>query len=418
MILRRLPVLAALLLLHAFAPPVAAELDEDWLSGQQAFASGDFESALVYFELARDAGHDGVAVHYNIAVCQFKLARYDDARTTFRYVADNFPKMRGLAVYNLGLIERRLGNPAAAREHFIAAWDLSAGDETLQSLAAAMLRELEPPEVAEWYGAVGLRAGHDDNVALRDSLGLPAGVTAESPMADLFLSIGVNPPGFGGLWFDGSVYSIAYPDADDFDQSEFRLGGIYVWRPGDWRLETSAHFVYGTLGGAGFDREIALGARAVRYIGDAAAFDLHYRYDDIEEDDPMFAGIAGSRQRFDLRYRWRGDNRTMVLRLGAENNDRADPGVSPSRIRFQADYRYQPSNGWGFEAGLGFRASNYDALEVARNEDLTTISAALTRTIADTWLLALQYQYSENDASDPVFSYERNLVTLGVLRTF
>ena len=156
----------------------------------------------------------------------------------------------------------------------------------------------------------------------------------------------------------------------------------------------------------------------MRYIGDAAAFDLHYRYDDIEEDDPMFAGIAGSRQRFDLRYRWRGDNRTMVLRLGAENNDRADPGVSPSRIRFQADYRYQPSNGWGFEAGLGFRASNYDALEVARNEDLTTISAALTRTIADTWLLALQYQYSENDASDPVFSYERNLVTLGVLRTF
>ena len=62
MILRRLPVLAALLLLHAFAPPVAAELDEDWLSGQQAFASGDFESALVYLELARDAGHDGVAV--------------------------------------------------------------------------------------------------------------------------------------------------------------------------------------------------------------------------------------------------------------------------------------------------------------------------------------------------------------------
>jgi tetratricopeptide (TPR) repeat protein len=418
MVLRRLPVLAALLLLHAFAPPVAAGPDEDWLSGQQAFASGDFESALVYFELARDAGQDGVAVHYNIAVCQFKLARYDDARTTFRYVADKFPKMRGLAAYNLGLIERRLGNSAAAREHFIAAWDLSAGDETLQSLAAAMLRELEPPEVAEWYGAVGLRAGHDDNVALRDSLGLPAGVTAESPMADLFLSAGVNPPGLGGLWFDASVYAIGYPDADDFDQSGFRLGGLYAWRPGDWRLETSAHFLYGTLGGTGFEREIALGARAVRPIGDAGAFDLHYRYDDIEEDDPMFVGIAGSRQRFDLRYRWHGDNRTVILRLGAENNDRLDPGVSPSRIRFQADYRYQPSNGWGFEAGLGFRASDYDDLDVARTEDLTTISAALTRAIADTWLLALQYQYSENAASDPAFSYERNLVTLGVLRTF
>ena len=92
--------------------------------------------------------------------------------------------------------------------------------------------------------------------------------------------------------------------------------------------------------------------------------------------------------------------------------------MSPSRTRFQADYRYQPSDGWGFEAGFAFRASDYDDLEEARTEDLTTISAALTRTIAGAWLFALQYQYSENDSNDPVFSYERNLITLGVLRTF
>jgi tetratricopeptide (TPR) repeat protein len=418
MVLRRLTILAALLLFAAFAPHAGAGLREDWVSGQQAFAAGDFESALLYFELARDAGQDGVAVHYNIAVCQFKLARFDDARITFRYVADSFPKMRGLAEYNLGLIERRLGNTAEARRHFITAWDLSEGDETLQSLAAAMLEELEPAESAEWYAAIGLRVGHDDNVALRDSLGLPAGATAESPMADLFLSAGVNPAGIGGLWLDGSLYAIAYPDADDFDQSEFRVGGLYAWRPGDWRLETSAHFVYGTLGGTGFEHEIALGARAVRYIGDDGALDLLYRYDDIDEEDPLFAGIAGNRQRLDLRYRWYRDNHTVIFRLGAENNDRLDPGVSPSRTRFQADYRYQPSDGWGVEAGFGFRASDYDDLEVARTEDLTTISAALTRTVAEVWLFALQYQYSDNDSSDPVFSYERNLVTLGVLRTF
>jgi hypothetical protein len=237
-------------------------------------------------------------------------------------------------------------------------------------------------------------------------------------MADLFLSAGVNPAGIGGLWLDGSLYAIAYPDADDFDQSEFRVGGLYAWRPGDWRLETSAHFVYGTLGGTGFEHEIALGARAVRYIGDDGALDLLYRYDDIDEEDPLFAGIAGNRQRLDLRYRWYRDNHTVIFRLGAENNDRLDPGVSPSRTRFQADYRFQPSDGWGVEAGFGFRASDYDDLEVARTEDLTTISAALTRTVAEVWLFALQYQYSDNDSSDPVFSYERNLVTLGVLRTF
>jgi tetratricopeptide (TPR) repeat protein len=408
------------MLCSVLAPPGAADTADDLASGQQAFAAGDYQSALLYFEMARDAGETDVAVHYNIAVCQFKLERFDDAKATFRYIADNYPKMEGLAEYNLGLTERRLGNTRAAQAHFIRAWDLSPGDEKLRALAVTMIDDTVPPaeERKRWFGSFGLRAGHDDNVALRDSLGLPAGVTSESPMADLFVALRGSPAFFGGFMLDASAYAVAYSDADDFDQSEFRLGGLYVWRPGDWRLEGSAHFVYGTLGGSGFEREIALGARAVRYLGDEAALDLQYRYDDIEEDDPLFAGIAGTRQRFDLRYRWYRDNHTVILRLGAENNDRVDAGVSPSRTRLQADYRYQPSNGWGFEAGFGFRNSDYDDLETPRTEDLTSISAAITRTVADVWLFALRYQYSENDSSDPLFSYDRNVITLGVLRTF
>jgi tetratricopeptide (TPR) repeat protein len=361
-----------------------------------------------------------VAVHYNIAVCQFKLERFDEAWATFRHIAANYPGMRGLAEYNLGLVEQRRGNDLAAQKHFIRAWELSPEDEKLRALAAAMLDDAEPaPELPRrWYGSFGLRAGHDDNVALRDSLGLPAGVTAESPMADVFLTVRGAPAGFGGFMLDATAYAVAYTDADDFDQSEFRLGGLYAWRPGDWRFEGSAHFVYGTLGGAGFEREIELGARAVRYIGDGNVLDLNYRYDDIEEDDPLFAGIAGSRQRLDLRYRrYRGDH-ALILRLGVEANDRLDPGVSPSRDRFNADYRYEPESGWGFEAGFSLRASDYDELEFPRTEDLTALRAALTRRFREHWLLGLSYEYSDNDSSDPEFSYERNLVTLGVLRTF
>ena len=420
MVLRRITARAALLLCFLFATSAAADVADDWASGRQAFATGDYDSALLYFEMARDAGQSGVAIHYNIAVCQFKLERFDDAGTTFRHIADNFPKMQGLAEYNLGLVERRLGNTRAAQEHFIRAWELSPDDEKVRALAIAMLDDIVPAaeEPKRWFGSFGLRAGHDDNVALRDSLGLPAGVTAESPMADLFVALRGAPAFLGGFMFDASAYAVAYPDADDFDQSEFRLGGLYTWRPGDWRLEGSAHYVYGTLGGSGFEREIALGARAVRYLGDNAALDFQYRYDDIDEDDPLFAGIAGTRQRADLRYRWYRGDHTVILRLGAENNDRLDAGVSPSRTRFQADYRYQPVDGWGFETGFGFRNSDYDDLETPRTEDLTSISAALTRTVAEVWMFALQYQYSENDSSDPVFSYERNLITLGVLRTF
>jgi hypothetical protein len=237
-------------------------------------------------------------------------------------------------------------------------------------------------------------------------------------MVDVFASLSGAPRGFGGLMLDGSVYAIAYSDADDFDQSETRLGGLYTWSPQNWWFETGAHFVYGTLGGSGFERELALSARAVRYLDNDSSIDARFHYDDIDEVDADFAGIAGSRQRIDLRYRRDLASHTFILRYGIETNDRLDPGISPSRNRIHADYRFQPAAGWGVEAGIAYRTSDYDDLEIPRTEDLTTITAALTRTLADVWFVALQYQYSENDSSDPEFSYERNVITLGVLRTF
>jgi hypothetical protein len=418
MVLRRLIVLAALAGSACFAAPALADAQQDWESGQAAFAAGDLESALLYFQIARDGGQQGPAVHYNIAVCQFELGRYEAARETFRRIGDNYPKMRGLAEYNMGLAERRLGNSGAARQHFIRAWDLSPDDEKLRSLSAAMVGEPEPEESSDWYGAVALRLGHDDNVALRDSLGLPAGVTAESPMADVFLSLTGTPAALRGLMVDASAYIVAYSDANDFDQSEFRLGGLYGWSPRNWWIEAGAHLVYGTLGGSGFEREIALSARAIRDLSDETSLDLLLRYDEIDEVDADFAGLAGSRQRIDLRYRRDLASHSFILRFGLEENDRRDPGVSPSRNRLHADYRFQPASGWGVEAGIEYRTSDYDELEIPRNEDLTTITAALTRTVADVWIFALQYQYSDNESSDPEFAYERNLITLGVLRTF
>jgi hypothetical protein len=395
-----------------------AEPGQDWESGQQAFADGDYRSALLYFELARDTGLTGPAVHYNIAVCQYKLGRYEAALITFRTIADKFPRIGGLAEYNMGLAEHRLGNTRAAQQHFIAAFRHSEADDKLRSLSAAMVQELQEELPSAWYGSVGVRVGHDDNVALRDSLGLPAGVTSESPMADFFGSIRGAPSWLGGVTLDASAYAVAYPDADDFDQSEFQLGGLYIWRPDDWRLEASVHFVYGTLGGSGFEREISLGGRATRYLSDDASLDMRLRYDEVDNTSADFTGLAGSRQRFDFRYNWYPDRHHFTLRLGFEGNDRDDPGVSPTRQRVQVDYRYKLSGNWGIEAGIGFRSSDYDDLAIPREEDLTSIVAAVTRSVGEDWLFALRYQYSDNDSSDPEFSYERNLITIGMLRTF
>ena len=407
-------------MLLAMAGSSLAATGDDWESGGQAFEKGDFASALTFFEAARDKGLEGPAVLYNIAVSQFKLGRYDAAGQTFSLIARRFPHMRGLAEYNLGLVARRLGDRGEATAHFLAAYQLSSDPRTIRVLASRRLRELEPDVrvASRWTGAFGVRVGNDDNVVLQDEVGLPAGATAESSMADVFAAVQGPWNGRSGFRLDASAYLVKYFDADDFDQSEVRGGIFYDWRPNDWRVQLGMHASAGTLGGNAFDRKVGARARIVRHIGRSSAIDLRYTYDDVSDADPLFVGIAGTRRQVDARYRWYSEDHRVQLRYWLETNDRLDPGVSPDRNRIAIDYRYQPEEGVGYEAGIDMRNSDYDELTTPREEDLLTFRAALTYMFRSNWYVVLEYRGADNDSSDDTFSYDRSQITLGAMRLF
>lgn len=412
--------LSPLLLLFVLAnAPCAAPADE-WASGSQAFESGDYLSALRFFEMGRDMGLDGPAVHYNIAVSQFKLRQYEAAARTFSLIADRFPSMRGLAEYNLGLVAQRLGDSAGARVHFLRAYETSPENRTIRVLASRRLRESEPDVriASRWTGAIGIRAGNDDNVALRDQALSPDGTAGESSMADLFASVRGPWTGRNGFRLEGNAYLLKYVDADAFDQSEISGGGFYDWRSGDWRLQAGIQAGAGWLGGDAFDRKAGVNGRIVRYIGSGALVDLRYIYDEVTEADVRFAGIEGSRRQLDARYRWYRDGHRVQLRYLLETNDRLDPGVSADRDRFGIDYRFQPEAGLGYEAGVDLRSSNYAEVETPREEDLLTFRAGLNYTFGNNSQVLVEFREWDNDSTDEAFSYDRAQITLGFLRIF
>ena len=53
-----------------------------------------------------------------------------------------------------------------------------------------------------------------------------------------------------------------------------------------------------------------------------------------------------------------------------------------------------------------------------RDEELATVAVGASYDFADDWALSVRYRYSENDSSDPVYSYERNQLTVGVRYLF
>jgi len=401
-----------------FTGQAVAETDH-WSAGSAAFAAGNYRAALDHFISARDEGVEGPAVHYNIAVSQFKLGQYDEAGNNFQLIANRFPQMEGLAEYNLGLVANRQGRRDDAALHFLRAYKAS-DDEKIQVLASNRIRELEPEvrTVSRWSSALGIRAGNDDNIALSDEAGVPVGTTTESPMVDAFASVIGPRSGRDGLRFRGSAYVIKYADADEFDQSELLAGGFYEWRRRNWRAELGAHATTSTLGGDAFDRKVGADARIVRYFGDNNVLDLRYAYDDVSEGDSVFAGIAGSRQRIDARYRWYRQTHRVQLRYVVETNDRRDPSVSPARSAVIVDYRYRPLQGLGYEAGVQLRDSEYADIATPRDEDLVTLFGTLSYAFSNDWSVLFDFRQSDNESTDPAYAYDRLQFTLGAMKIF
>jgi tetratricopeptide (TPR) repeat protein len=409
--------LACVIFLAHDAPACA---EDSWQQGQEAFKRSDYVSALGFFESAREAGQSGPAVYYNIGVCQYKLARYPDAATTFALIARQYPRMRGLAEYNLGLIDMKRDDADAARLHFLSAYELSADDEKLRTLSANMLlrtdAKIEAPSY--WLGSFGFRAGYDDNVALRDDLGLPAGTTVDSPMADVFMSLQGPFRDRSHFRLDAAVYAVTYLDIHDFDQNALSLGAVYDRTFGAWRTEAGLYAGYSTLGGDGFDKTGSGSISASRRLTPQSRISLRYRYDDVSAAGSVFSGIEGSRQRLDTRYRWSRQRRNLALRYTYETNDRSDPSVSPDRHDVRIDFRYESDGGLGYEAGGQLRSSEYESLTPARSEDLVTIYIGITKNFRSNWQVLGQFRYSDNDSSDSLFSYQRNVFTIGMLKNF
>ena len=144
---------------------------------------------------------------------------------------------------------------------------------------------------------------------------------------------------------------------------------------------------------------------------------LNY-YDDISEGDDIFNGISGKRHHVVARYRWHfSDGRRVLVGLRHEDNDRLDPGVSPTRTGLSIDYRHLPDTGWGFEAGASYRRSRFGNAAVSRTENLLSARPALTRRLVRDWILLVEYRHSNNDSNDPELSYDQNSLTIGAMRT-
>ncbi len=397
-------------------------------AGSQAFSRGDFAAAVAAFEAARAAGLRGPAVIYDIGVCQYKLGRYADAERTFAELAASYETMRELAEYNRGLALTRQGRSTDARVSFERA--RRGSDAKIAALADAMLARLAAPArrpsavrgaadrvATDTYRLLDLNVGYDDNVALVDEAALPVGISAKSPLLEVFGAFRGRPHPSGPLRVDGSAYVVRYGRAGDFDQTAVRLGAGYEWDASAWLLGAEPYYTRSSLAGSAFERRFGAAVTARRPLG-SGSVQLELAHESINDLDARFDYVAGTRDRVSVDFRERRGRGRLSLGVASERNDRQGPGVSPHRSELYAGFEYSLPLRWRVGAQGYLRSSRYADLAVPRNEDLTQFSLTASRDLASGWTFEGECLVGHNDSNDPTFSYERTRFAFGLSKLF
>ena len=422
--MRRLITVIGLLALSfglSHRPTAAQDAETLFAAASAAFEDSDYLQALSLFEDARDAGIQGPSVHYNIGVCHYRLGDYARAETAFRTVADGYPAMRGLALYNLGLVRWRQDRDDEAAQLFSQARDDS-GDQKVTQLAAAMLGRMRPTTQntlsRRWRSMADINIGYDENVALIDEASLPAGQSVDSAFIELFGAISGRLTNIPDFRFDGSAYAVRYADASEFDQVALRLGGVYQWTAADWYIEAGPHLNRSTLDGDGFEQRLGADLRLWRALSSSTSLSIRFSHHEIDNVDSQFAFIGGSRDQLGVSWDRRARSSRLTLGYDLELNDRDNASVSPTRNRVWVRYRYSASPQWTADVQLALRSSSYDDLAVTRNEDLADLSLNYIRHLSDGWQLSGRYRWSDNDSNANLFAYSRNRLTIGLTKNF
>lgn len=409
------PFLLILFLALTTTVRAADQSGESFAAGVAAFNAQDYARALVLFQAALDAGLEGPAVHYNIAVASYKLGHYRRAETEFGLIADRYPAMRGLAEYNLGLVAEKLGNPQAAQRHFRRA-ARTAEDAKVRTLAERRLRP-ERSSKPIWYSSFNTRVGHDDNVRLLSSDVLAQNGLAAASDSTEITAIVSGPLSSGpGLRFDGSFYAVRYSDASFFDQDFLGLGLAYQWRAGRWLAEVGPHLTDSTLDGDGYEQRTGIGVRVRRNVTSTTTFGIRYSYDDVNSGAARFAYVEGSRDWLELRVDHRGDQSRLTARYSIESNDRSVDFAS-RRDQVSLLYRYDFSDRWRADVRGSLRRSDYRDATVPRTENLKEMGLDVTRALPNKWEINASLANFRNSSVNP-YSYTRTRLTVGFTKSF
>ena len=413
-----LPVVILLVFIskHAFATA-----EDDFEKGVVFFKQQNYQDASKFFNLAYKKGLATPALLHNLGVTYFKLEQYPQAKNYFE-LARNFPDYNMLAEYNLGLVAKKQNNMSQANKHFSLVRK-QGGDSKLAKLARIQLGEKPPEDLQKsWSAYLSLEYGHDDNITVVSDTAI---TRKQSNYAYVFANADYQILGDAktGLTIEGDISSFDYTAYNQYDSSKYQLAIIADLQLGSFANSLGVSKIHETYADQDYQTIRRFTASTHTYISAYNRLRFRYTHDDISIDNPLYAYLDGTRQRFRTELRNKQANHYFKIYHELETNDRRDTtaaSFSPTRNKFRIYYEYALTPSFNVGANYIYRISTYPrkAGALYREDTRQVGELRLSYQLSDSWKVRASIEQTDNESTNPSYTYQKEITSISFIALF
>ncbi|MDH5445894.1 MAG: tetratricopeptide repeat protein [Gammaproteobacteria bacterium] len=408
--------------------PAYASGENDFQAGLEAFKIKQYKIAIRLFNTAHRQGMRTASLNYNLAVSYFKLGKYSQAKRWFEQ-AREYPNIKYLAEYNLGLIALKQNNSPVAQTHFETVL-ANTQQVSLIKLAKYRLEKLGIPTDKSWSVFASIEHGQDNNVTVASNEA-PSKKTSSYTDYYLFGSLQVLGTDKNGLQVEAYVLDSKYHSLQTENMQLKSIGLNLPFTTGNWQNDAGIDYLESTLGGKDFQQTTIYELKTKYPTSATGELRLRYRYYEIDST-PIYAELDGSKQRARMEFRQTRKNDRFRLYYEFETNDRNETpastaNYSPIRSTVRTAYTYLFTDKLEAKVDLAWRYSEYPrwrytsttgTFSAIRADVRLKSSLEISYYLNTNWFLTAKTSHTRNDSNLNRYSYKRQVNSISLNMSF
>jgi len=413
-----------ILFIFALSGNAYASAKSDFEKGVTSFKSENYSTAIKSFRQAEKKGLKSASLYFNLGSSYYKNKQYKQSVIFFKKLSD-YPAMRAIAAFNIGLADKQMNRKKSAEKQFI--WVIkNSNNKKLTTLARQQIKNIKGKKSIRknskaWSSYASLALGNDSNISVA-----PSGTALErsDSFATIFLKTSKLLTGSksNGWQAGADFYRFSYSTYNANSSTQYGAFIKKALKISDWKSKLITRLSKSTYGGSSYQTNLMLEAAGIKKLSKNNRFKLRFRYYDINSDNTVYDYLQGSKQQFRTELKRNTDNFKQRFYYELETNSRQDTATvsySPTRHTLRAIHTIKTSRDidWGGE--LSYRQSNYPVI-ASGSRDSTRWKYGLFAMYRfdKTTKLKARFVYTDNSSDSVIYDYDKNIISLNLSKLF